>query len=345
MAEDFDANQSEDVVFPSAIPFVVVHLACFAALWTGVTQDAALLGLSLYWLRMFAVTAGYHRYFSHRAFKTGRVLQFVLAALAQSTAQKSVLWWAAKHRHHHRWSDTSNDVHSPRQKGFFYAHVGWIFTRRHDRADLASVPDLTAFPELVWLHKYELAPAVALAALSFLIAGWSGLVVGFLWSTVAVYHATFCINSLAHVHGTKRYVTGDDSRNNLWLALVTMGEGWHNNHHAFQSCARQGFFWWEIDPTYYLLRALSAAGLVWDLREPPRAVVENRQHLSRWVIERAARDLAASFSAFGARTPTLDDVRAHAHALLPHSVSFEDIVARAHALLVETFSAGALRPA
>ena len=238
----------DDIVYPSAIPFVVVHLACLTAVWSGVTWRALAMCIALYWLRIFAIGAGYHRYFSHRAYATGRVFQFTLAFLAQSSAQKSVLWWAAKHRHHHLHSDSEEDVHSPRQHGFFYSHVGWIFARRHDRTDLAKVADLARYPELVWLHRFELAPAIALAGLCFLGGGWSGLVVGYLWSTVLVYHATFCINSLAHLRGAQRYVTGDDSRNNWLLALITMGEGWHNNHHAFQSSARQGFKWWEIRP-------------------------------------------------------------------------------------------------
>ena len=207
-----------------------------------------MLGIVLYWLRMFGITAGYHRYFSHRSYATSRVFQFILACLAQSSAQKSVLWWAAKHRHHHLFSDTEHDVHSPRHTGFLFAHVGWIFARKHDTVDLVKVGDLTKYPELMWLNRNELLPAVVLAVITFLTAGWSGLVVGFFWSTVAVYHATFCINSLAHVHGSKRYVTGDDSRNNWLLAFFTMGEGWHNNHHAYQASVRQGFRWWEIDP-------------------------------------------------------------------------------------------------
>jgi len=236
--------------------------------------------VTLYWLRIFAIGAGYHRYFSHRAYATNRVFQFVLALVAQSTAQKSVLWWASKHRHHHLHSDTEQDVHSPRHKGFIYSHAGWIFARKHDKPDLAKVTDLMRYPELMWLHKFELLPAVVLALLCFLAAGWSGLVVGFFWSTVLVYHATFCINSLAHVSGSTRYVTGDDSRNNWLLAVFTMGEGWHNNHHAFQSSVRQGFRWWEIDPTYYLLRALSWTGLVWDLRTPPEQVLRNELDLA-----------------------------------------------------------------
>ena len=289
-------NEHDDIVYPSAIPFVLVHLACFGAIWSGVTWQALVLCVTLYWLRIFAIGAGYHRLFSHRAYSTSRAFQFVLAVLAQSTSQKSVLWWAAKHRHHHLHSDTEQDVHSPRHTGFLYSHLGWIFSRQHDTFDETKVPDLMRYPELRWLHKYELVPAGVLAVLCFLIAGWSGLFVGFFWSTVLVYHATFCINSLAHVSGKKRYVTSDDSRNNWLLAVFTMGEGWHNNHHAFQSSVRQGFRWWEIDPTYYLLKALSWAGIVWGLRMPPAQVVRNEHGLGASVINRAAEQLAAHFN-------------------------------------------------
>ena len=268
-------HEHDDIVYPSALPFILVHLGCVAAIWSGVTWQAIAICAVLYVLRMFAVGAGYHRYFSHRSYSTSRVFQFILAFLAQSNAQKSVLWWAAKHRHHHLHSDTQHDVHSPRHKGFWYSHVGWIFVRRHAKTDLVKVADLARFPELMWLHRFELAPAIVLGFLCWLVAGWSGLVVGFFWSTVLLYHATFCINSLAHVSGRKRYVTGDDSRNNPVLALITLGEGWHNNHHHYQVAARQGFQWWEIDVTYYLLRAAAAVGLVWDLHGVPAHVVED----------------------------------------------------------------------
>ena len=288
--------EHDDVIYPSAIPFLLVHVACLAAIWSGITWQAVVICVTLYWVRLFAITAGYHRYFSHRAFATSRIFQFALAFLAQSSAQKSVLWWASKHRHHHLHSDTEEDVHSPRRKGFIYSHVGWIFAPKHDATDFEKVPDLARYPELVWLHRLELAPAVSLAAFCFLIGGWSGLVVGFLWSTVLVYHGTFCINSLAHVSGSKRYVTGDDSRNNWLLALITMGEGWHNNHHAYQSSARQGFLWWEIDATFYILKALSWIGIVWDLKMPPQQVLRNEQRLGSRVIARAAEELAARFN-------------------------------------------------
>ena len=290
------ANEHSDIVYPSAIPFVLVHLACFAAIWTGVTWQSVVLCIALYWGRIFSIGAGYHRYFSHRAYSTSRVFQFILAVACQSTLQKSILWWAAKHRHHHLHSDTEDDVHSPRHTGFWYSHMGWIFASRHDTCDLVKIADFAKYPELMWLHRHERWPAYALAVLCFLIAGWPGLVVGFFWSTCLVFHGTFCINSLAHVSGTKRYVTGDDSRNNWLLAIFTMGEGWHNNHHACQSSVRQGFRWWECDPTFHLLTLLSWVGIVWDLKTPPVAVLRNEQRLGSRVIERAARQLAASFN-------------------------------------------------
>ena len=351
-----------DIMYPSAIPFVLVHLACVAALWTGVTYDALVLCFLLYWLRIFAIGAGYHRYFSHRAYRTSRAFQFALAVLSQSTAQKSVLWWASKHRHHHLHSDTETDVHSPRHQGFVYSHLGWIFSRKNDVADLVKVADFARYPELMWLHKHELVPPAVLALLSVLIAGWSGLVVGFFWSTVLVYHATFCINSLAHVRGRRRYVTGDDSRNNWLLALFTMGEGWHNNHHAYQSSVRQGFRWWEIDATFYLLKALSWTGLVWDLKTPPVAVRLNEYRLGSRVIERAAAQLAGSFdtelivraiaSAYaGSGLPTIQDKLAQAQNRatdvlaglhLPQLPTRHEIVSRAMAMFAETPSMEAI---
>src|SRR5262249_50631595 len=264
-------GEHDDIIYPSAIPFVLVHLTCIGAIWTGFTWKAVAIGIGLYWLRIFAIGAGYHRYFSHRAYATSRLAQFALAALAQTTAQRSVLWWAAKHRHHHLHSDTVNDVHSPRHKGFLYSHVGWIFAARHETTDLIKIADFARFPELMWLHRYELVPATVLAVICFFVGGWPGLIVGFFWSTVLVYHATFSINSLAHVRGKKRYVTGDDSRNNWFLASFTMGEGWHNNHHAFQSSVRQGFRWWEFDPPYSTLKGRRWPGLVGDLRPHPAA--------------------------------------------------------------------------
>jgi stearoyl-CoA desaturase (delta-9 desaturase) len=287
----------DDIIYPNTIAFILVHLAPLAAIWTGVTATSVILCITLYVVRMFGVTAGYHRFFSHRSFKTSRAGQFFFAFLAMSSTQKSVLWWAALHRHHHRHSDTEEDVHSPVHRSFFYSHVGWIFDKKHNDTRLDEVPDLAKYPELRFLDKYQLLPGVLLGILCFIIDGWAGLFIGFFLSTVFLYHGTFFINSLAHVHGKQRYVTGDDSRNNWWLALITLGEGWHNNHHAYQRSTRQGFRWYEIDITYYVLKAMSWVGLVWDLGEPPAEVVRNERRVGTAVLEKVARQLAEHFPA------------------------------------------------
>jgi stearoyl-CoA desaturase (Delta-9 desaturase) len=353
-----EADDLDDIIYPSTIAFILVHLACFAAIWTGITWQSVVICVALYWLRIFAIGAGYHRYFSHRAYATSRTFQLVLALFAQSTTQKSVLWWATQHRHHHLHSDTARDLHSPRQKGFWYSHVGWIFARRQDSLDLTRIADFARFPELMWLNRFEQAPAIALALICYLLAGWPGLVVGFFWSTVAVYHATFCINSLAHVHGRKRYVTGDDSRNNWFLAIFTMGEGWHNNHHAYQSSVRQGFKWWEYDLTYYVLKLLSLVRVVWDLKTPPAAVVRNEHGLGSRVIGRAAAQLAESFNTDriaaavsaalegSSLTALLDKLAAAQHRAadvlpslsLPHLPTREEVLARATTMFARTRS-------
>ena len=313
----------DDIVYPHTIPFVLVHLVCFAAFWTGVTRTAVIMAAVLYFVRMWALTAGYHRYFSHRSYKTSRVFQFLIALLGQTAAQRGVLWWAAKHRHHHLHSDTPEDIHSPRHMGFFHAHLGWIFRPRRFQADYSTIPDLTKYPELVWLDRQSYIPAAVLGVFTFLIGGWPGLVVGFFVSTVVLYHCTFFINSLAHVVGKQRYVTGDDSRNNWWLALITLGEGWHNNHHYYQSATAQGWRWYEVDISYYVLKAFSWVGLVWDLRAPPEKVVRGEQPLGRKVVEQVARQLAESFPverlaeqvrASWAHKPTLEELLSRAHA-------------------------------
>lgn len=296
-AADPSVETHDDIIYPDAIPFLLVHLACFAAFWTGITLEAVVICVVLYWVRMIGVTGGYHRYFSHKTYKTSRVGQFLIAALAQSSAQQGAVWWAAVHRQHHRFSDTEQDPHSPRIGGFWHSHVGWIFTEHKRRPSYETVSDLARYPELMWLDRHQYFVAAMLGVAVWLIAGWSGLVVGFLWSTVLCWHGTFTINSLAHVHGTQRYQTGDDSRNNWWLAVITCGEGWHNNHHAYQSSTRQGFRWYQWDLTYYVLKAISWTGLIWDLRSPPPEVVANEHRLGRALVEKVALQIAETFPA------------------------------------------------
>ncbi|HLY63048.1 MAG TPA: fatty acid desaturase [Terriglobia bacterium] len=255
------------------LPFIGVHLACFAALFIGFRWSYVALAVALYYVRMFFVTAGYHRYFSHRSFKTSRAFQFVLAFLAMTSSQKGVLWWAAHHRNHHRLSDTPEDLHSPSQQGFWWSHLGWILSNKNDETQVEMIRDYYKFPELRWLNAHFLVPPVVLAVALYLVGGWGWLVWGFFISTVVLWHGSFCVNSLAHVFGQRRYITTDTSRNSLLISLITMGEGWHNNHHHYMASVRQGFYWWELDGTFYLLKVLSWFGIVWDLRYPSQAVM------------------------------------------------------------------------
>ena len=265
---------ARNVEWAGSIPFLIIHLLAFGAIWTGVTRSAAICCAVLYVVRMFGVTGAYHRYFSHRTYKTSRAFQFVLAFLAQTSAQKGALWWAAHHRNHHLYSDQPQDIHSPVQTGFWYSHMAWIFSAESSKTDYSRIPDLARYPELRFLNKFYLLPPILLGAAVFFTLGASGLFFGFFVSTVLLWHGTFTINSLSHVIGKRRYATSDDSRNNWLLAIVTMGEGWHNNHHRFSSSTRQGFYWYEYDFTYYILKVLSWFGLVWQLRPVPASILE-----------------------------------------------------------------------
>ena len=277
-------SSSEDIDWIRSIPFLSLHVVCLAVIFVGWSWIAVGVAVALYFIRMFAITAFYHRYFCHRAFKTSRFGQFLFAAAGCAAVQKGPLWWAAHHRHHHRNSDQETDVHSPHTSGMFWSHMGWILSKENFPTNLKAVPDLAKFPELRFLDRFDLIEPFLLAISVFSLGsylewaaphlGTSGpqmLVWGFIISTVVLFHGTSTINSLTHKFGTKRYRTSDESRNSFILALITLGEGWHNNHHYFPASARQGFFWWEIDVSYYLLYLLSKTGLVWELRPIPEA--------------------------------------------------------------------------
>jgi len=270
------ANPTVGYFRVTSLAFWGVHVAALIGIIAlGWSWSGAALALGAYFVRMIVVTAGYHRYFAHRSFKTSRAFQFLLALGAQSAAQKGVLWWASHHRWHHKYSDTPKDVHSAKLRGFWYSHIGWIMGPEWDKTDRSMVGDLAKFPELRVLdrHGIHLLPTIALALAFLLLGGAHALVWGYFVSTVLLWHGSFSVNSLAHLWGKRRYATGDDSRNNLALALLTTGEGWHNNHHHYQSSANQGFHWWEIDVTFYVLKLLQALGLIWDLRRPPPEVI------------------------------------------------------------------------
>jgi stearoyl-CoA desaturase (Delta-9 desaturase) len=260
-------------VVGKALPFFAVHAACLLVFVVPFSWPMVALAIGLYYLRMFGLTTGFHRYFSHRSFKTSRVGQFALAWLGTMCMQKGVLWWAGNHRAHHRHSDTEHDLHSPTVSGFLWSHMGWMLSTAYERTEWDRIKDFTKYPELRWLERNWLVPPLAMFFVVTLIWGIPGLVWGGFVSTTLLWHGTFTINSLAHVFGSVRYKTTDTSKNNFWLALITMGEGWHNNHHYYQASAAQGFFWWEIDLSWYAIRALEAVGIVWDVKRPSAAVL------------------------------------------------------------------------
>jgi stearoyl-CoA desaturase (delta-9 desaturase) len=284
-----------DYVRATTVGIALVHVAAIVGVIAcGVSAAGIGLALGAYFVRMIVLTAGYHRYFAHRTFKTSRWFQFLLAVGAQSAAQRGVVWWASVHRWHHKHSDTAEDMHSAAQRGFWHAHFGWMLNPAWNDTDHAGVTDLARFPELRALNHWlvGLLPTLALAGAFFWIGGAFALVWGYCVSTILLWHASFSINSLAHLVGRQRYDTGDSSRNSLVLAILTTGEGWHNNHHHYQSSARQGFRWWQIDLTYYVLRLLALTRLVWDVREPPRHIVDSPRPKAKGAPAESATDRA-----------------------------------------------------
>lgn len=286
--EDLEGEEEIDLLRSWA--FVLVHLGAAAALFTGISTAAVVAGLVTYWVRLFGITGGYHRYFSHRSFETGRTFRFVLAWLGASAAQNGPLWWVSHHRLHHRHADTEDDIHPPGIRGLWWAHAGWILCRKYKGYDRSVVRDLAEAPELRLLGRYHLLAPISLAVLLFGVGWWleashPGLGTGpwqmvgwgFFVSTVLLYHTTFLVNSVAHAVGPRRFSTDDESRNNWLVALLTLGEGWHNNHHRWPTSERQGFYWWEVDVTHYVLRVMERAGLVWDLREPPEEIYDEAE--------------------------------------------------------------------
>ena len=276
------ADERVDWVF--SIPFLVIHLLPLLAVFTGVRWVDVALCIGLYYARMFFISAGFHRYFAHRSYKLGRAMQFLMAFGGGTAAQKGALWWASYHRHHHRYSDQEQDVHSPR-KGFWWSHCGWFLASKFEVTRPELIPDFWKYPELRFLNRWHLLPPIALGTVVWLFGGWSALLIGFFLSTVILWHGTFTINSLSHVFGHRRYVTTDTSRNSFLLALLTCGEGWHNNHHYYQASMRNGFFWWEVDVSYYLVKGLSFLGLARELKKPrPELLHRNRVKDGHWDI-------------------------------------------------------------
>ncbi|MDB5047618.1 MAG: Stearoyl-CoA 9-desaturase [Fibrobacteres bacterium] len=289
------------------LPFWILHLPVLAVLWVGVSPVAVAVAASLYFIRMFAITGWYHRYFSHRTFKTGRVMQFLFAYIGNASAQRGALHWAAHHRNHHRFSDQPEDPHSPRQHGFWISHMLWFGKKENATAQSRHCKDFAKYPELMFLDRFDFVAPISLGALT-LVLGWvlhrvapqlhttagQMLIWGFFVSTIALYHGTFSINSLGHIMGRQRYATGDDSKNSFLLALITLGEGWHNNHHHYANTVRQGFRWWEIDVSFYLLWGFSKLGLVWDLKPVPRHLLETGPAQADWTAVPAHAETPAA---------------------------------------------------
>jgi stearoyl-CoA desaturase (delta-9 desaturase) len=286
-------EKPDKVDYLRVLPFLFLHLGCLGVFLTGWSWFAVGTAVILYLVRMFAITGFYHRYFSHKTFHTSRVAQFIFAVVGASAVQRGPLWWSYQHRHHHKHSDEEEDVHSPTVRGFWWSHIGWITSARNFPTDYSQVRDLTKFPELVFLNRFDsLVPALLALGLFTLghfmgeawpslgVTSWQLLVWGFFISTTVLFHATSSINSLAHLLGRRRYQTHDNSRNSLILALITLGEGWHNNHHRYMNAARQGFYWWEIDISYYLLKVLSWTGLIWNLKPVPLSAYEPSHTIS-----------------------------------------------------------------
>lgn len=293
-------NDDENITLIDSTPLGVMHLGMLLVFFVPFSWFGVGVCAFLYFLRVFALTGGYHRYFSHNSYKTGRVFQFLLAFIGGTSAQLGALWWAAHHRHHHQHSDTEQDIHSPGRRGFFWAHLGWLLCSKYAKTELARIPDFAKYPELRFLDRFHVIPPLLLALGLYFggeylganypalrTSGWQLIAWGFFVSTVLVYHATFCINSLTHMIGNRRYNTTDQSRNSLILALVTMGEGWHNNHHRYPVSTRQGFYWWEIDATYYILKALSWLGVVWAIRPPQEKLYQEAKDVPVVPIEQA----------------------------------------------------------
>lgn len=285
----YDPNEkySEKIDWLRATPFIVLNIACLLVFWVGFSWVALFTALILYFVRIFSIGAFYHRYFSHKTYKTNRFWQFIFAVIAGTSIQRGPLWWAAHHRQHHICSDEPADAHSPVQHGFWWSHVGWFLSKKYYHYNPERVKDLARFPELVFLDRYDALVPILLfvslfaggALLNYLApelntSGGQMIVWGFCISTIALFHTTVSINSLSHVIGKRRFTTQDNSRNNLFLALLTWGEGWHNNHHHYPATARQGFMWWEVDITYYLLKLLEKLGIIWDVKGLPKHVLE-----------------------------------------------------------------------
>ena len=280
----------KEIDWGRVIPYIIIHLSIFSVFFVGISSTAFVVFIMMFAIRMFAITGFYHRYFSHKTFKTSRLMQFIFAVIGASAVQRGPIWWAAHHREHHMHSDTIHDKHSPKAHSFFWSHTGWFLTKANFLTHTKMVKELSRYPELRLIDRFDIVIPILTCIILYGAGEWllafypdlntNGLQLvswGFILSTVVLYHSTFLVNSVAHLWGTRRYDTDDSSRNNFLIALLTFGEGWHNNHHHFPGSAKQGFYWWEVDLTYYLLKMMSLFGFIWDIRTVSTEIRETNQ--------------------------------------------------------------------
>ena len=263
------------LIFISIIVFWTVQVSAVLAVLVPFSWAMAGLWAVSHFLRAIGLTLSFHRYFAHRTFQMNRAARFVWALIGTAAMQKGPLWWAGHHVNHHKFADREGDPHSPAITGFYHAHIGWFLNdARHDRLEATNpvLRDFSSAPEIVWLDRYHFVPPLALAVGLFLSGGLQWLVWGFCVPTVTLAHSTFAINTVNHMFGSRRFDTIDDSRNNVLTAFFAAGEGWHNNHHRYQRAARNGFFWWEFDPTWYVIKLMAAVGLAWDVQAVPARI-------------------------------------------------------------------------
>jgi stearoyl-CoA desaturase (delta-9 desaturase) len=285
------------LTFTAIVVFWTVQASALLAFFVPLSWPLAALWAASHFVRAIGLTLAFHRYFAHRAFQMSRAARVFWTLVGTAAMQKGPLWWAGHHVNHHRFADRDGDPHSPAVSGFYYAHIGWFLNdARHDRIESgnAVMRDFGGVPEIAWLDRYYFAPPLALAAAMYLAGGFEWLVWGFCVPTVTLAHATFAINTVNHLFGSRRFDTMDDSRNNAVTAVFAVGEGWHNNHHRYQRAARNGFFWWEFDPTWYVIRAMAAVGLAWDVQVVPvRVYAEARaRRAGRRMMGRAPTPLS-----------------------------------------------------
>jgi len=257
---------------PATLSVIVLQATPVAFLLTGTNSTDWLLFAVIYPIQSIGVGVSLHRYFAHRSFKTSRWFQFMMALMAASVFGDAVRF-TGKHRLHHRYSDTTNDTHTP-LKGFWSCWYGSLLDNGYTDAELCDAArDLKKYPELMWLHRYWMVPGLVLCGIAFLIGGLSSVAIGVLLGSTLLLNQAAAVNYFCHKYGRRRFDTRDRSTNNALIAALSFGEGWHNNHHYYPATARAGFHWWEVDMYYWVIWLFEKLGLVWDVRQPTQEML------------------------------------------------------------------------